>query len=45
MNIHQWIDHINCKNAYREKKPALLYVVGTFGVLLIGYTWYALFTM
>ncbi len=31
--------------AYGERKPEWLYVIGLAGLLLIGYTWYAVFTM
>jgi len=33
------------ENAYSKQKPKWLYVVGVFGLILIGYTWFAVVTM
>lgn len=32
------------KNAYSEKKPRWIYVVAILGLILVGFTWYMVFT-
>ena len=31
-------------NAYKENKPSWIYVIALLGIILVGYTWYMVFT-